>query len=201
VSMPGASASTRAQNSEDGLDVAVVIAPGVPALAENKTWLELSLTAADLLTWAQALCFTGDLARCEPATFRYRISADPHSRPTTTPTQRFLAKTRPHNNLKPDPQPHARSRLMLAIQSRVGNASSTVSMHSVNPAAGSLSGRSGAVTRAPPASRTGLSLSQHQLPCAPPCSRRMSFTTHPYACVGLTSRSSRLNARGASRFS
>jgi hypothetical protein len=42
---------------------------------ENKAWLELALTAADLLTWAQALCFTGDLARCEPATFRYRICA------------------------------------------------------------------------------------------------------------------------------
>jgi hypothetical protein len=43
--------------------------------AENKAWLELALTAADLLTWAQALCFTGDLARCEPATFRYRVCA------------------------------------------------------------------------------------------------------------------------------
>ena len=42
---------------------------------QNKTWLELCLTAADLLTWTQALCFTGDLARCEPATFRYRICA------------------------------------------------------------------------------------------------------------------------------
>ncbi|WP_414942910.1 IS1380 family transposase [Amycolatopsis sp. cmx-11-51] len=41
----------------------------------NKTWLELALTAADLLTWTQALCFTGDLARCEPATFRYKICA------------------------------------------------------------------------------------------------------------------------------
>lgn len=41
--------------------------------AMNKAWLELALTAADLLTWAQALCFTGDLTRCEPATFRYRI--------------------------------------------------------------------------------------------------------------------------------
>jgi hypothetical protein len=40
---------------------------------ENKAWLELSLAAADLLTWAQALCFTGDLTRAEPATFRYRI--------------------------------------------------------------------------------------------------------------------------------
>jgi hypothetical protein len=43
--------------------------------AENKVWLELALTAADLLTWTQALCFTGDLARCEPATLRYRICA------------------------------------------------------------------------------------------------------------------------------
>ncbi|AIJ22508.1 ISMsm3 transposase [Amycolatopsis methanolica 239] len=42
---------------------------------ENKAWLELALAAADLLTWAQALCFTGDLARAEPATFRYRICA------------------------------------------------------------------------------------------------------------------------------
>jgi len=41
----------------------------------NQVWLELSLAGADLLTWAQALCFTGDLARCEPAAFRYRISA------------------------------------------------------------------------------------------------------------------------------
>jgi hypothetical protein len=39
----------------------------------NKVWLELSLTAADLLTWTQALCFTGDLARCEPPAFRYRV--------------------------------------------------------------------------------------------------------------------------------
>jgi len=40
---------------------------------QNRVWLELSLAAADLLTWAQALCFTGHLARCEPAAFRYRI--------------------------------------------------------------------------------------------------------------------------------
>ena len=41
--------------------------------AENKVWLELSLTAADLLTWTQALCLDGDLARCEPAALRYRL--------------------------------------------------------------------------------------------------------------------------------
>jgi len=39
---------------------------------QNRVWLELSLAAADLLTWAQALCFDGALARCEPA-FRYRV--------------------------------------------------------------------------------------------------------------------------------
>jgi hypothetical protein len=45
------------------------------SFAENQVWLELCLTAADLLTWSQALCFTDELARCEPATFRYRICA------------------------------------------------------------------------------------------------------------------------------
>jgi hypothetical protein len=45
------------------------------SFAENGAWLELCLTAADLITWSQALCFTGELTRCEPATFRYRICA------------------------------------------------------------------------------------------------------------------------------
>jgi hypothetical protein len=43
------------------------------AFAANACWLELALTAADLLCWSQALCFTGALARTEPATFRYQI--------------------------------------------------------------------------------------------------------------------------------
>jgi hypothetical protein len=43
------------------------------AYAANACWLELALTAADLLTWSQALCFTATLARTEPATFRYQI--------------------------------------------------------------------------------------------------------------------------------
>ncbi|WP_405065360.1 IS1380 family transposase [Kribbella sp. NBC_01510] len=43
------------------------------AFAANACWLELALTAADLLCWTQALCFTGTLARTEPATFRYQI--------------------------------------------------------------------------------------------------------------------------------
>lgn len=43
------------------------------AYTANACWLELALTAADLLTWSQALCFTGTLAHTEPATFRYQI--------------------------------------------------------------------------------------------------------------------------------
>jgi hypothetical protein len=43
------------------------------AYTANACWLELALTAADLLTWTQAVCFTGTLARTEPATFRYQI--------------------------------------------------------------------------------------------------------------------------------
>jgi Transposase DDE domain group 1 len=43
------------------------------AYAANACWLELALTAADLLCWSQALCFTGTLARTEPATYRYQI--------------------------------------------------------------------------------------------------------------------------------
>jgi hypothetical protein len=42
------------------------------AYTANACWLELALTAADLLTWSKALCFTGTLARTEPATFRYQ---------------------------------------------------------------------------------------------------------------------------------
>lgn len=46
---------------------------GNPRQQLDKVWLELSLTAADLITWAQALCCTGALAHCEPATFCYRM--------------------------------------------------------------------------------------------------------------------------------
>jgi hypothetical protein len=40
---------------------------------QNKVWLELALAAADLLSWMQALCLDGELARCEPAALRYRL--------------------------------------------------------------------------------------------------------------------------------
>jgi hypothetical protein len=39
----------------------------------NKVWLELVLTAGDLLSWTQALCLDGNLAHCEPAALRYRL--------------------------------------------------------------------------------------------------------------------------------
>lgn len=41
--------------------------------AMNKVWLELALTAADLMSWMQKLCLTGELATCEPAALRYRL--------------------------------------------------------------------------------------------------------------------------------
>jgi hypothetical protein len=40
---------------------------------QNKVWLELALSAADLLSWMQKICLDGDLARCEPAALRYRL--------------------------------------------------------------------------------------------------------------------------------
>ena len=44
-------------------------------LAENEAWLECVLAAADLVCWSKRICFVDDpdLARCEIATFRYRI--------------------------------------------------------------------------------------------------------------------------------
>ena len=39
----------------------------------NAAWLELALAAADLSTWAQALCFTGELRKVEPKRLRYRV--------------------------------------------------------------------------------------------------------------------------------
>jgi len=44
-------------------------------VAENHTWLECVLAAADLVCWSKLLCFADEpaLARCEIATYRYRI--------------------------------------------------------------------------------------------------------------------------------
>jgi hypothetical protein len=39
----------------------------------NQLWLELCLTAGDLLCWTQLLALDGELAVCEPRTLRYRL--------------------------------------------------------------------------------------------------------------------------------
>ena len=41
--------------------------------AANAAWLELVLIAQDLMSWAQTLLLTGDLARAEPKRLRYRL--------------------------------------------------------------------------------------------------------------------------------
>ncbi len=40
--------------------------------AINQVWLELSLTAVDLLAWARTLLLDGELATAEPKRLRYR---------------------------------------------------------------------------------------------------------------------------------
>ncbi|WP_460808365.1 IS1380 family transposase [Micromonospora zhanjiangensis] len=42
-------------------------------LAINQAWCTLAAIAADLIAWLQILALTGDLARCEPKTLRYRL--------------------------------------------------------------------------------------------------------------------------------
>jgi hypothetical protein len=39
----------------------------------NAVWLELALTAADLIAWAQTMLLDGDLAAAEPKALRYRL--------------------------------------------------------------------------------------------------------------------------------
>jgi len=48
---------------------------GLPfsAYVANEAWMQLILIAQDLLAWSQRLCFSGELARAEPKTFRYRV--------------------------------------------------------------------------------------------------------------------------------
>jgi hypothetical protein len=41
--------------------------------AINAVWLELALTACDLIAWTQTILLDGDLARCEPKMLRYRL--------------------------------------------------------------------------------------------------------------------------------
>ena len=39
----------------------------------NQTWLQLALTAADLIAWTQTTLLTNDLAKAEPKMLRYRL--------------------------------------------------------------------------------------------------------------------------------
>ena len=41
--------------------------------AINAAWVELALTAADLIAWTQTTLLNGPLAVAEPATLRYRL--------------------------------------------------------------------------------------------------------------------------------
>ena len=45
------------------------------AFNENQAWLEVVLTAVDLVAWTKLICFAdaAELARCEIAAFRYRV--------------------------------------------------------------------------------------------------------------------------------
>ncbi len=43
------------------------------SFAINTVWLELALTALDLLAWIQTMLIDGELARCEPKALRYRL--------------------------------------------------------------------------------------------------------------------------------
>jgi hypothetical protein len=43
------------------------------AFEHNQTWLELSLTAQDLLAWTKLICLDGPLAKAEPKRLRHRL--------------------------------------------------------------------------------------------------------------------------------
>ena len=47
----------------------------VSTVPGNFTWLEIVMAATDLIAWSKLLGFADqpDLARCEVATFRYRV--------------------------------------------------------------------------------------------------------------------------------
>ena len=89
------------------------------SFAANAAWMEMVLTAADLLAWASSLLLTGELAVAEPRTLRYRLlhiagRLDPQ-RPThlaappralaldQRPARRLPASRRHHLNHPADP--------------------------------------------------------------------------------------------------
>ena len=70
---------------------------------ENAAWLEVVLTAVDLVCWTKTICFanTPTLARCEIATFRYRIlqvaaETHPYRQPAAPENRQDLALGRRH---------------------------------------------------------------------------------------------------------
>ena len=73
--------------------------------ALNAVWLELALTAADLIAWTQTALLDGDLARAEPKTLRYRLlhvgrPDHPRTTPYLGPHRRTLALgTRPRHRV------------------------------------------------------------------------------------------------------
>jgi hypothetical protein len=92
--------------------------------AINAAWLELALTAADLIAWTQTTLLSGDLAKYEPKTLRYRLlhvaaritrggnanssSASPNTGPGAPSwPPRSPASTPCRNHCQPD-QPHAK---------------------------------------------------------------------------------------------
>ena len=46
---------------------------GIRHFQINAVWLELALTAADLIAWAQTMLLDGDLAAAEPRKLRYQL--------------------------------------------------------------------------------------------------------------------------------
>jgi hypothetical protein len=72
------------------------------AFGHNQTWLELSLTAQDLLTWTKLICLTGELATAEPKRLRHRL----------------LAHRRPHRQPRPPHPPTPPSRLAMGTTTR-----------------------------------------------------------------------------------
>ena len=78
--------------------------------AANSAWLEIVMTAMDLVAWSKLVGFADEpeLARCEIATFRYRCCTSPPGS-ATAPGRPDSASTRPGGGPNPSPEPGSRS--------------------------------------------------------------------------------------------
>jgi CubicO group peptidase (beta-lactamase class C family) len=90
--------------------------------AINAVWLELALTACDLIAWAQTILLHGELAKCEPKTLRTGCCTSPPASPAangecpcaspntghggTNWPQPSPASPPSHNRYASDRQPH-----------------------------------------------------------------------------------------------